>query len=93
MSHRQLRIVSAARAARAPQPIYMWDVDVTWEQLEAEAPHRAYVVDCYSRSARLVRVLRSLSTVEKMLSVDIFPVVTPVPTENSIRALTTGRTS
>ncbi len=59
------------------QPIYMWDVDVTWEQLEAEAPHRAYVVDCYSRSARLVRVLRSLSTVEKMLSVDMFPVVTP----------------
>jgi hypothetical protein len=55
----------------------MWDVDVTWEQLEAQAPHRAYVVDCYSRSARLVRVLRSLSTVEKMLSVDIFPVVTP----------------
>jgi hypothetical protein len=23
------------------QPICMWDVDVTWEQLEAEAPHRA----------------------------------------------------
>jgi hypothetical protein len=59
------------------QAIYLWDVAVTWEELEAEAPHRAYVVECHSRSARLVKMLRSLSTVEKMLSCDSFPVVTP----------------
>jgi hypothetical protein len=66
-----------SRVGEMAQPIYMWDVDVTFEQLETEAPHRAYVVDCYSRTSRLVKVLRSLSTVEKLLALDAFPVVTP----------------
>lgn len=58
-------------------PVYLWDGAGTFEELEAEAPHRAYVVDAYSRMARLVDVLRSLSVVEKLLSFDDFPVVTP----------------
>jgi hypothetical protein len=48
----------------------MWDVDATREQLEAEAPHRVYVVDTYSRVQRLIKVLRSLSVIEKLLSLD-----------------------
>jgi hypothetical protein len=59
-------------------PIYLWDAGaLTYEQLELQAPHRAYVVDVYSRLARLANVLRSLSVIEKMLSLDTFPLETP----------------
>jgi hypothetical protein len=59
-------------------PVYLWDAgSLTFDQLEAQAPHRAYVGDVYSRMARLVNVLRSLSVIEQMLSVDTFPFETP----------------
>lgn len=58
-------------------PVYLCDGGGSLEELEAEAPHRAYVVQTYSRTARLVEVLRSLSVVEKLLSRDALPLATP----------------
>lgn len=58
-------------------PVYMWDGGGDLQELQSEAPHRAYVVHVYSRVARLVEVLRSLSVVEKLLSMNQFPVDTP----------------
>ena len=58
-------------------PVYLWDGGGSFQQLEAEAPHRAYVVDVYSRLSRLVNVFRSFSVVEKLLTVDTLPLETP----------------
>jgi len=59
-------------------PVYTWDApNLTFQELDAEAPHRAYVVDTYSRLSRLVEVLRSLAVVERLLSVENFPIDTP----------------
>lgn len=71
------------------QPISLWDVGVSsLEELRSQAPHRAYVVDVSSRLTRLVRVLRSLSVVEKLLSLEEFPIATPA---GKIHRATRGR--